>query len=410
VCPQPQEDRWGSGGSSVPPEVLVGRQPIVDRAQDVVGFELLYRTAEVRPEVSGEQMTASVVLGALTIGLEQLVGDRLIFCNADRGVLLGETAVTLPPSRTVIEVLETVDLDEEVLEGCRLLVQQGFRLALDDFVWKAGAEPFLALASIVKVDFLATPRDRIAELAQACRSYGVRLLAEKVETDDDVAWARAQGFDLFQGYAIERPSSVPGRTVPTSSASAVQLAVSLLTDEVEFDELKAILRREPGMVVQLLQIASLGRGNGLRRQVRTLDEALVLLGTVWLRQWVALTLLGGQPGAVPDGLAVALTRARTCELLAVRRGLPEPDFAFTAGLLSSLDLLLGLPVELLDRSLDLAGELKAAAFHGAGRVGSLVCEVRGYQDLVRGRSDRPAVAPDLDAAAAEAFVWAVPQS
>ena len=89
--------------------VAVGRQPIVDRDGEVVGYELLYRsTTPGSPLPSGEQMTAEVVLGALTIGVSQLVGDKVIFCNAERGVLTGETPVTLPAQRTVIEVLETV--------------------------------------------------------------------------------------------------------------------------------------------------------------------------------------------------------------------------------------------------------------------------------------------------------------
>ena len=134
-------------------------------------------------------MTAQVVLGALTIGLDQLVGDKVMFCNAERGVLTGATPVTLPPDRTVIEILETVDLDDEAVQGCRELVEAGFRLALDDFVWVAGSERLLELASIVKVDFLTTSRADVLALVERCRPFDVLMLAEKVETDDDVAWA-----------------------------------------------------------------------------------------------------------------------------------------------------------------------------------------------------------------------------
>ena len=121
--------------------------------------------------------------------------------------------MTLPTARTVIEVLETVVADDEAVQGCHALVAQGFALALDDFVWREGAERLLDLASIVKIDFQANTRAEVAVLAGRCRDYDVKLLAEKVGTEDDVEWARAQGFDLFQGYAIERPHIVEGRTV-----------------------------------------------------------------------------------------------------------------------------------------------------------------------------------------------------
>jgi len=397
------------GASPMAAEVVVARQPIVDLDGDVVGFELLYRPSHPdAPGVTGDQMTAQVVLGALTIGVDQLVGDKAMFCNAERGVLVGDTPVTLPPARTVIEVLETVEIDDETVAGCRDLVERGFSLALDDFVWVPGAERLLELASIVKIDVRALGREASAALAARCRAYDVRLLAEKVETDDDVAWARAEGFELFQGYAISRPNVVRGLTIAASAVTQVQLAMTLLTEDVDFEELEGILRREPGLVVQVLQMASAGADHGLRRQVRTVREALVLLGTTRIRQWVALTILSQQPGGGLDGLATALQRARACESLAGSRATGAPDFAFTVGLLSSLDLLLGLPLDQLGTTLDLDAELKAAAFRHEGPMGALVAEVSGFQREVDTDPDEPDWSADVDAAAAAAFAWAMP--
>ncbi len=402
-----QQER--SGRSPAPTAVVVARQPIVDRDRQVVGFELLYRPSSAEaPEATGEQMTAQVLLGALTIGVDQLVGDKAMFCNAERGVLTGETPVTLPPARTVIEVLETVRIDDEAVAGCRSLVDRGFSLALDDFVWTDGAERLLALASIVKIDLLATPREEVPALVARCREYGVRMLAEKVETEADVAWARSQGFELFQGYAIERPALVHGPTIRASALAQVQLALTLLSEHLDFEEIEQILRHEPGLVVQVLQMASIGSHLGMRRSVRTVREALVLLGTTRIRQWVALTILGGQPGGVADGLATALVRARMCELLALARGVGAADFAFTAGLLSSLDLLLGLPLEQLGDTLDLDPGLKAAAFGHERETGALVAEVAAYQQQVLTGAAGQEPAADLDAAAAAAFAWAMP--
>jgi c-di-GMP-related signal transduction protein len=390
------------------PAVAVGRQAVVDRDRRVVGYELLYRSVQPgAPLPSGDQMTADVVLSALTIGVGQLVGDKVIFCNAERRALTGGMPVTLPSHRTVIEVLETVVVDDEVVRGCADLVAQGYRLALDDFVWVEGAERLLELASIVKLDVRAGSRAELEELARRCAPYGVRLLAEKVETDDELQWAMDAGFDYFQGYAIERPQVVRASALPPSVAGHVQLAATMLAEDVDFDELERVLRREPGLVVQVLQLASIGADRGLRREVQTIREALVLLGTVKIRQWVALTLLSGRPSASTDGLATALVRARTCELLARSRGLADPEFAFTAGLLSSLDLLLGVPLDEVAATLDLPAAVTGAAFRNEGAVGALVAEVAGYQHAVS-RDQPTAAGPDLDTASAAAFGWAMP--
>lgn len=390
-------------------EVVVGRQPIVDLDGDVVGFELLYRPTDAEtPLVDGEQMTARVVLSALSIGVGQLVGDKTMFCNAGRGVLVGATPVTLPPQRTVIEVLESVQIDDETVAGCRELIERGYRIALDDFVWTEGAERLLELASIVKIDFRISTRDEIRALVARCREHDVRLLAEKVETDDDITWAREQGFELFQGYAIERPRLVRGQTVAASTVTHVQLAVTVLAQDLDYDEIEAILRREPGLVVQVLQIASTGAARGLRREVRTVREALVLLGTTRIRQWIALTILSGRPSASPDGLSTALVRARMCELLASDRGVGAADFAFTTGMLSALDVLLGVPVHELGESLDLDPLLKQAAFDRETAMGALVDEVATYQQALVSPAGPRGHAGDLDAAAARAFAWTMP--
>lgn len=395
-------------GTAAKPGVAVGRQAVVDRDGRVVGYELLYRPLQDdAPLPSGEQMTADVVLGALTIGVGQLVGDKVVFCNAERGVLTGATPVTLPSDRTIIEVLETVAVDDEVVAGCAALVAQGYQLALDDFVWVEGAERLLELASIVKLDVRAGTRDELEALARRCAPYRVRLVAEKLETDDEVAWAREVGFDYFQGYAIERPEVVRASSLSPSVTAHVQLAATMLAEDVDIDELERLVRREPGLVIQVLQLATLGAAHGLRREVRTVREALVLLGTVQIRQWVALTLLSGRSSAGIDGLATALVRARTCELLAGSRDLGDPEFAFTAGLLSALDLLLGIPLEQVASSLDLPSAVSAAAFHKVGPVGAMVAEVTAYQaDVARAVATRPV--SDLDGASAAAFGWAMP--
>ncbi len=140
-------------------EIVVARQAIFDRESQVVAYELLFRSAP-EADLAGAGlmdglMTAAVLYSSVNIGIENLVGDKLMFCNADRDVLTGRVPMVLPPAQTVVEVLETVACDSEVVDGCVRLLAQGYQLALDDFVWFDGAEQLLELASIVKLDVLA---------------------------------------------------------------------------------------------------------------------------------------------------------------------------------------------------------------------------------------------------------------
>ncbi len=142
--------------------------------------------------------------------------------------------MTLSAQQTVIEVLETVSPDEKVLAGCRRLVAAGFRLALDDFVWFDGADRLLRLASTVKIDIQLMSPAEVVRLYRRCRAYGVQVLAEKVETEEELERCKLLGFDLFQGYALGYPRSFSGRVLDASAVllSAFDLLMNMTPDEV----------------------------------------------------------------------------------------------------------------------------------------------------------------------------------
>lgn len=389
-------------------EVVVGRQPVVDVHRETVGFELLYRPgdgADTAPTRDGQLMTVSVLLGALTFGVDELVGDRLVFCNADRDVLTGDTPITLPPQRTVIEVSEQAEIDDELVAGVLARKAEGYTIALDNLTWRERVEDLLPIADLVKIDLQAHDRAAVADLVERVRPFGVRLVAHKCESDEDVAWARDAGFELFQGYALQRPEVVRGTAIAPTALGQVKLAAELLSEDLSFDRIETILRGEPGLVVQVLNLASIGAAGSLRRTVGSLHEALVLMGTIRLRQWAALAIIGRHGLLHSDALVTGLVRARMCELLGQQRGLDRAQ-AFTAGLLSSLDLVLGVDLEELEAKLDLDPELAAAAFHRRTPLGELVAEVADHQQAVDEGRPSPSASGQADLVAAMAFCWA----
>jgi EAL and modified HD-GYP domain-containing signal transduction protein len=106
-----------------------------------------------------------------------------------------------------------------------------------------------------------------------------------------------------------------------------------------------------------------------------------------------------------DALIVALVRARMCALLAGPHGI-DPGFAFTAGLLSALDRLLGIPIDEIGRNVDVDVELGAAAFQRWGPVGALVAAAADYQVALD--AGDPIPPGEVDPVAARAFAWALP--
>ena len=364
-------------------ELIVARQPVFDLHFNVVGYELLFRptkhalsTGQPDDHLQGDLMTAQVLFNSVEIGVNRLAGDRLVFCNASRGTLVGDIPIVLPPERTVIEVLESVVIDDEVIEGCERLLDQGFTLAMDDFTWFEGAERILSMASIVKVDLMLVPPEELPKLLDQCLAFGVTLLAEKVEDKAQLEHCKDLGFDYFQGYLLSRPQIVQGRghRLEGSRIAVLRIAEHLWDPEARIDTIERFVRSDPALCVQILKVASIGSAHGMRRTVRSLYEALILVGSRRLQAWVTLMLVMGHDTAPEETLSTALVRARLCELLAEQIAPRLADEGFATGLLSCLDLLLGVPVSVALEQLNIDAEVEAAILRHEGPLGSVLVE------------------------------------
>ena len=362
------------------PLIHVGRQPIYDRAGDVVAYELLFRDAADATAASRRSVeaTSRVIVAAFTdFGLDQLVGTRACFINVTREFLVGELPVPFDSNQAVLEIVETVDVDDAVIEGVTELISRGFTIALDDFTLGAH-ERLLDLATYVKIDVLDTDPAVIARAVERCRRHPhVQLVAERLETEEDLHRAFTFGFDLFQGHVLGRPHVVSTAGLSPSRVSRLRLLSTLSAAEIDFDEAVALITRDPALSYRLLQ-ATNSAASGVATRVSSVREATVLLGLDKVRNWVTLMLLSDLAEAHEDQLMVIMTRARVCQTAADHVGLPA-DAAFTMGLLSGIADLVGQSPASLADTLPLSEEVVLALAEGAGRLGALLAVVRDYE-------------------------------
>ncbi len=341
--------------------VHIGRQPIHGALGELYGFELLFR-ADVDASTAtadGDAATTATLLAAFSeFGLPDLLGGLPGFVNLTRAFLTGELPIPFDPGLAVLEILETVTADALVVEGAGRLRDQGYELALDDFVWSAEAEPLIDLVSIVKVDVLAQTWDRVTATVERCRRPGVRLLAEKVEDRAMLERCLGAGFELFQGYFLGRPQTLTAESLAPEQSMALQLLGRLSDPAVSIDEVEAIMRPDPGLTYRLLRLAN-SSANDLPRPVSSIRDAVVLVGLQRLRAWMVLIALSTCAGGTD--VSMALTRARTCELIARSGSGVRPDVAFTLGLLDGIAETLGLtPLGLLSGMPPLSEQLSSA--------------------------------------------------
>jgi EAL and modified HD-GYP domain-containing signal transduction protein len=369
-------------------DIFLARQPIFDRSQKVHAYELLFRASRSNrfPDEDPDAATARLIDYVTTgFNLDRLTGARTAFVNLPRRVLVEELYRVLPGDRVVLELLETVKPDEEVVRACRRLREQGYALALDDFEDSPEHAELIELAAYLKVDFRATRPEECRRLAE---SYGARLalLAEKVESLEEVREARALGYQYFQGYYFCRPEVLSGREIPPSKLAYLEFFNSVFRTEVDYAHLEDVIRRDLSLAVKLLRIVN-ATAQGSQRTIRSVKEALIRLGEGPLQKWAALLALShwasGKPGEL---ILTSLVRGRVCELLAGPLGWPRSAHTlFLVGVLSLLEALLDRPREQILGELALSDEIRAGLERDDSRFGRIRCLVVAYE---RGDWDR----------------------
>lgn len=323
--------------------------------------------------------TSRVIINAFTeFGIGELVGEKLCFINLTRDFLVGDLAIPFGPGTAVLEVLESIDVDDAVVAGVVSLADQGYPVALDDFVWGQGHEKLIEIASYVKLDMLRSSPDEVRKALDQCRRYpGLRLVAERLETPAALDVARALGFDLFQGYALARPQVLSAVSLSPSRMRRIELLGALTDEDSDINKVVSIVTSDPALSFRVLR-ATNSAAMGLPRRVSSVHDAVMLLGTTRIRQWVALMLVSDIAEATEEQLSTTMARARLCQTIAERMDL-SGQAAFTVGLLSGVAILISEPVTMLVERLPLTDEVARALTDHAGKLGQVLSMVEAYE-------------------------------
>jgi c-di-GMP-related signal transduction protein len=341
----------------------LARQPILNRARELFAYELLFRSS-LQNSCDGlnlELASTSVLDTSFLIGFEKITAGHPMFINCPRDFLLRDYISLFPPESVVVEILETVKPDQEVIEACRRLKQAGYSIALDDFVDSPDWAPLVALADIIKVDFRLTDHSEQQALVSRYAGKKIRMLAEKVETQEEFAAAMYMGYSLFQGYFFCRPEMMQHRALPSFKLAYLELLHAATAPEFDVRDLALKIKHEPSLTFRLLRYLN-SAAFGLRSEIHSVAHALSMLGERELRKWIAVVSVGVLADGKPDELmTIPLIRGRFCELLAPLAGMSgHASDLFLMGLLSVMDAILDKPLDSILGGLPVRGEIKEA--------------------------------------------------
>ncbi len=363
-------------------DVFVGRQPILGPTMKTVGYEVLYRNCELAQAIFVDEdvATATVLLNTyLDIGLEHVVGSHLAFLNIPKQFLLERYCEALPKNRVVLEILENVEPTPQVIDALTLLSQQGYTIALDDFVYAEHFVPFLELADIVKVDVLGKSEEQLQREVSQLQNFPVRLLAEKVETPKMYDICRKLGFYYFQGYFFFRPDIIRGREIPANRIALLELMGKIQDPQIPFKGLVEHIRNDLSLSYKVLRYVN-SASVGLPKRVDSIDQAACMVGIDRIRTWATLIIMASGQTQATEILVMALVRAKMCERLGQRLRAQAPEKYFTMGLLSALEAVYESSMQDIIDKLPLPEDTKEALVNGTGEMGLVLSCVKSYEE------------------------------
>ena len=371
----------------------MGRQPILNGLEEVVAYELLFRSPQSTSAAAiqnSSQATSSVILNVLSnFGVREILGNYRGFINVDADMLMNEALELLPPDLVGLELLEDVIITPEIIARCRKLKADGFVLALDDHRYNQRYEELYAdIIDIVKFDLLATPLDELYHEVEQLKRYPIKLLAEKVDSRHVYLRCRRMGFELFQGYFFARPSLMQKSRMENSASTFFKLMEQLSAD-VDIEEIEQTFKQSPALTYKLLLLVN-SVSCSTREKIRTVLHAINQIGREHLHRWVQLAIFADDGGSGLNSALLDMAAVRAAFMEELARFKPhspqllrhaQPEEAFMVGTLSMLKDIYDVDLKEIVAQLNLSDDIQDALLNRGGDLGTLLCLAEMMESL-----------------------------
>ena len=357
---------------------FLGRQPILDRNHNLVAFELLFRQEETEETANITNdlfASANVIVNAYgQFGIQNVLGQQRGFINADPDLIMSDIISLLPCKHVVLELREPTSITPEFMQRCNELKQKGYQFALDNIIaMNSRVEQLLPIVSVVKVNILALEKTQLAELVAELNRWPVLLLALKVEDREQETRCMQLGFQMFQGYYFAKPEVMSVKRADPGKLSLLKL-LTLVMGDSDIDEIEKEFKYQPGLSYNLMRMVN-SVASGLSQKINSIKHAIMILGRKQLQRWIQLLLYTANQS--DDSMSNALmqtaaARGKLMELIATTERPHDKNYherAFMVGILSLLDVLLGIEMQQIVDKLGISDDMSLALMTRYGRLG-----------------------------------------
>lgn len=351
-------------------EVFIGRQPVLDRDMHVFAYELQFHLG-LNPNKQTIEATSELIKKTEdTIGFKSVVGNHAAMLHLPKELISKDCIPEFnPENEMVLEIPNNITKDIDVLRNLKELKAEGSTIAIDDFIDDESSVRLATISDYVKVDIEAHSEIKLKKILEDLHSKGIKVIAEKVETEEIFLYLKKLGFDFFQGYFFTNPVIINGHKLSGNKLTLLQLLAKVNDPNTDFDELSAIISQDVALSHKLL-VAINNPATMIPVRVEKVSDALKYMGLKRLKFWVNMLMLSSMDEVPQELLTTSLMRAKFCELLAESSGeVQNKDSYFLVGLFSSLSAFFRVPVDEIVSEIPLSDDLKSALVNREGQMG-----------------------------------------
>ena len=354
-------------------QAFIGRQPIMDLKQQIIGYELFIRhSTEAESAESEENFKSCSKLLVNTIGdidMQWLLGDKLAFVNVNAEMLNSEFLELMPPQRTSLEILRTVEVNQTTVERCEALRTEGYKISLDNPHLGTNLQPLLQCADFIKIDIQSISLADLGKVFAQFNSPTSKMIAEKVETNEQYEACKNIGFRLFQGFYFAKPETLSAKVINASFDSVLSI-LNTVSKDADNNDIVAGFKRDAALSFKLLRYIN-SVGFGLSCEIQSINHALTILGRKQLYRWLTLLMVtAGENSTPPALMKTSITRGRLTELLGESYfDKTDRDNLFIVGVFSLLDAILKMPMEQILEKIQLPETVSEALLTREGIYG-----------------------------------------
>jgi EAL and modified HD-GYP domain-containing signal transduction protein len=354
----------------------IARQAIFNESSETIGYELLFRdTPENKfPEIDHDIASSKLIIQNHIHGdIKTISMGKLSFINFTENCLIHKFPLMFDRDSIVIELVGHKKPTNKLLKIIKFYNEEGYMIALTQYDLAPHWDILFPYINIVKVDIEKINTKRLIPAVARMRAFNIAVAAEKVETRNQQQTLAEVGFDYFQGYFYHEPEIIEGQALSPIKTQMLHLLSETFNSPLNYVTVADIISHDVNLTIGLLKMVN-NVATGTRVEITSLKQAAAYLGEEKLRQFVSILALSNLTSETTDEVCKqALITGKM--MLALSKQDPFKsvnDYAFITGLLSSIEVMLSMPISEIVKTMPLAEPIKAALVQHDGLLGQLL--------------------------------------